>query len=452
MSVSKTVTSRVRVTSPSDLWRLVVVHALDPDRVGSAHILRASRPVTLGREAQGEGSVVLDDPELSRAHARLEPSGEAWALVDLGSHNGTFLDARAIERAPAGHGAVIRIGSHLLVLQRVSLEAARDLVMAANARSELVGKSIAIAAVRTEIARLAPTATPVLVIGESGVGKELVARELHRLSERTGPLVSMNAAALPESLAESELFGHAAGAYTGASGRSRGLFEEAEHGTLFLDEIGEMPAPLQPKLLRALATGEIRSVGEARTRQLDVRVVAATNLDLEAAVDAGTFRGDLYARLAGDVIVVPPLRDRREDVVELALSFLARDGGPARIDVDAAEALTVHPWRFNVRELEQAIRSAASRATGADALELDHLPPRLREPLLARAAHEVEADLPLHLRVRPDGVPSAEELELVLREHGGNVKAVAEFFGRHRAQIYRWAERLEVDLDAFRTE
>ncbi|MCA9609006.1 MAG: sigma 54-interacting transcriptional regulator, partial [Myxococcales bacterium] len=332
---------------------------------------------------------------------------------------------------------------------------ARDLVMAANTRSELIGKSLAMAAVRTEIVRLAPTDTPVLVIGESGVGKELVAHELHRLSERTGPLVCMNAAALPESLAESELFGHAAGAYTGASGRGRGLFEEAEHGTLFLDEIGEMPTALQPKLLRALATGEIRSVGEAKTRNLDVRVVAATNVDLEAAVDEGAFRGDLYARLAGDVIVVPPLRDRREDIVELASAFLARERGPSRIDVDAAEALMVHPWRFNVRELEQAIRSAASRAgEGAQRLELDHLPKKLRAPLLARAARgpevPVEADLPLHLRVRPDGVPSAAELELVLREHGGNVKAVAAFFGRHRAQIYRWAERLKVDLDAFR--
>jgi len=455
LSSKTTVTTRVRITSRPDLWRLLVVYGPDDDRVGSAHVL-SDTAITIGREAQDDGrSIALDDPELSRAHARLEPTEHGWALVDLESHNGTFVDATRVEdRAAPDHGSVIRLGSHLLVLQRVSLESARDLVLAANASSELVGRSVAMASLRSDIVRLAPTDTPVLVIGESGVGKELVATELHRLSGRTGDLVPVNAAALPEQLAESELFGHASGAFTGASGRRKGLFEEAERGTLFIDEIGEMPIALQPKLLRALATGEVRAVGEPKARILDVRVVAATNADLESGVEDGTFRGDLHARLAGEIVLVPPLRDRREDVIELAQHFLASAGGPTRIEPNAAEALMVHAWRYNVRELEQAMRSAASRAKGREAIELDHLPPALREPLRARAAPgpmiATEADLPLDLRVRPDAVPTAEELALVLQEHAGNVKQVAAFFGRHRAQIYRWAERLEVDLESFR--
>jgi DNA-binding NtrC family response regulator len=291
----------------------------------------------------------------------------------------------------------------------------------------------------------------VLVLGETGVGKERVAQEIHRQSRRPGPLVAVHCAPIAPSLAETELFGHAAGAFTGATQKSDGVFVAADKGTLFLDEIAELPAALQPKLLRALATGEVRAVGRSDARIVDVRLVAATHGDLGQAATTGDFRGDLLARLAGWTLRVPPLRDRREDVIMLARFFLARASPGVTVSPGCAEALVLHDWRFNVRELEQALAGAAIRARDG-VIHPEHLPETVARAYFACApsTHPDAQDPPLQTLVAPDAIPDADGLRRVLQECRGNVAQVAAYFGKDRKQIYRWAERLGVDLGSAR--
>ena len=231
--------------------------------------------------------------------------------------------------------------------------AERGMVAASAAMQEALGL----------VARVAGHATTVLVTGESGTGKEVIARAIHRASPRAArAFVGINCAAIPESLLESELFGHVRGSFTGATADKVGLFEAADGGTLLLDEIGELPAPLQAKLLRVLQEGEIRRVGDQRDRKVDVRIIAATARDLATEAEAGSFREDLYYRLAVVTIRLPPLRERREDIGPLATHFVARLaqrlGRPLALGPDALEWLTGQEWRGNVRELENAVERA----------------------------------------------------------------------------------------------
>ncbi|MCZ7684673.1 MAG: sigma 54-interacting transcriptional regulator [Sandaracinaceae bacterium] len=399
------------------------------------------------------GPLALADAELSRRHATLEREAatDTFWITDLSSRNGTFVNGARQSRAGLVSGDVLRVGATLLVFERVVLDA--DAPLIALEEPPLLGRSLGMARVRGEVARVAPRDMPVLVLGESGSGKELVARALHERSGRAGALVAVNCGALPPDLVESELFGHVAGAFTGATKAEAGLFAAAEGGTLFLDEIGEMPLAVQPKLLRALATGEVRPVGGSAARRADVRVVAATNRDLRAEVAAERFRGDLFARIAGWTIELPPLRRRKEDVLVLARAFLERAGAPATLSADAAEALLLHRWPFNVRELEQACAAIAVRAAGAERALLEHLPPELRGTVESRLPLAgVASDPPLELTVRPDATPSADELARALAHFEGNVAQVAAFFGRDRRQIYRWIDRYELDVDALRRE
>jgi DNA-binding NtrC family response regulator len=247
-----------------------------------------------------------------------------------------------------------------LRLTRAEAEA-RDLRRAAGATGDLVGQSHAIKRLVEQIGRAAKSAASVLVTGERGTGKELVARAIHTLSPRAkGPLEKLNCAALPSELIESELFGHEAGAFTGATKQRRGKFERASGGTLFLDEVGDMPLPMQAKLLRVLQEREIERVGGSETLKVDVRVVAATNRDLVAACDAGAFRADLYDRLNVLPLTIPPLRARREDVPILARHFLvlaanANDRRDVTLEDDAIDALSAYSWPGNVRELRNVI-------------------------------------------------------------------------------------------------
>ncbi|MDB5296631.1 MAG: glnG, partial [Phycisphaerales bacterium] len=234
----------------------------------------------------------------------------------------------------------------------------------------LVGVSRPMRDLYAQIGRAAAAPVDVLIRGETGTGKELIARELHRLSPRAaGPFVAVNTAAVAESLAESELFGHAKGAFTGAAADRKGVFEQADGGTLFLDEIGDMPRPAQTKILRALQERTVQPVGSSRQVRVDVRVVTATHQDLTRAIADGHFRQDLYYRIKGVELTVPPLRSRREDVVLLADYFLDRlgpaDGVPRRLAADAVDALLAHDWPGNVRELEQAVTAAAAMAASA---------------------------------------------------------------------------------------
>lgn len=225
---------------------------------------------------------------------------------------------------------------------------------------------------------VAPSVAPVLISGESGVGKEIVVQLIHGWSPRAaGPLVAANCAGLPESLIESELFGHTKGAFTGADAQRRGFFRAADGGTLFLDEIGELPLALQPKLLRALESGQVTPVGSEVPVQVDTRLVAATNRDLGEAVEQGTFRDDLYYRINVIELIVPPLRDRRDDILPLARRFATEFArSPVRLSPQATQYLLAHQWPGNVRELRNAVQRACLLCRG-DVIMPEHLPPKV---------------------------------------------------------------------------
>jgi DNA-binding NtrC family response regulator len=303
---------------------------------------------------------------------------------------------------------------------------------AAAGGTDLIARSAAMKAVLEVVERVAHATHPVLFTGESGVGKEVLARRVHARSGR-GPFVAVNCAAIPEASVESELFGHVRGAFPGADRDRTGLFESADGGTLFLDEIGELPMSVQPKLLRALESGEVRRVGEDSALTYDVRVLAATHHDLESEMREGRFREDLYWRLAVLQVEVPPLRDRPDDVEPLAEALLAEASGGRvrRIEGSARRAMLGYGWPGNVRELRNAMQRAATLAT-TDLITAGDLPPRVREgegitTLIQRAAQEL---LPL------EAVERAYVLDVLKRAEGNKTKA-AEILGLDRKTLYR---------------
>jgi DNA-binding NtrC family response regulator len=298
-----------------------------------------------------------------------------------------------------------------------------------------VGASRAIQDVYELVHRAAASGMPALITGESGTGKELVARALHTLSGRPGQFVAVNCAALPENLLESELFGHDKGACTGADRDRPGLLEAASRGTLFLDEITELPAALQPKLLRALEEGEVRRLGSTQPRRFDVRFVAATNRDLDQEIADGRFRQDLYWRLHVLPIHLPPLRERIADIPLLAEHFLA---GRA-IASDALAMLTAYPWPGNVRELRNALDRAATLADAHQILPRD-LPASVRNAAGATAQVAEASSRQLPLR----DVERAYILE-ILRQTGGNKSRTAEILGVDRKTLYRKLDEYRAD-------
>ncbi len=324
----------------------------------------------------------------------------------------------------------------------------------------IVGASARMQRLLKLIARVAPTDSTVLILGESGTGKELVARSLHVLSKRSqGPFVPVNIGALPESLIESELFGYAKGAFTGATSDRQGLVEAAHGGTLFLDEIGDMPIGTQVKLLRTLENNEVRRLGETTPRLVDVRVIAATHRDLQALVADGRFRGDLYYRLNVVQIELPPLRERAEDIGLLASYFLERaarrTGRKAlRFAPEAMALLARYDWPGNVRELENAIEHAVA-VSDHDVLAPNDLPASVRTPrLLTRTTGpgaEVEArdGGARDARGRSARDPDAQSLDDVTREHvlrvlarhGDNATAAARQLGVSRTTLWRMLKR-----------
>ena len=333
----------------------------------------------------------------------------------------------------------------------------------------IVGASARMQRLLKLVARVAPTESTVLILGESGTGKELVARSLHVLSRRAhGPFVAVNVAALPESLIESELFGYAKGAFTGATSDRAGLVEEAHQGTLFLDEIGDMPTATQVKLLRTLENNEVRRLGENVPRLVDVRVVAATHRDLQSLVAEGRFRGDLYYRLNVVQIEMPPLRERGGDVGLLASYFLdraARRTGRTmlRFTPEAEMLLGRYDWPGNVRELENAVEHAVAVSEGPT-LSANDLPASVRTPKLLspRAGVDLENEpemAPGAARPRTSGRdPDARSLDDVTREHvlraltrhGGNATAAAKQLGVSRTTLWRMLKRWGVTRIAAR--
>ena len=328
----------------------------------------------------------------------------------------------------------------------------------------LVGSSRVMQEVYKRIGLLAQSEAGVLILGETGTGKELVARAIHEHSARRGkPFVAVNCGAIPETLMESELFGHVRGAFTGASVDRAGRFEAADGGTLLLDEVGELPAPAQVKLLRVLDSQVVERVGSTESIRLDVRILAATNRDLRGAVAAGTFREDLYYRLAIMQIDVPTLRDRREDIVPLAQHFLAqRVGGDVSLEIDpaAAQLLERYGWPGNVRQLRNAMHHAAVVCGGGPILP-EHLPEEVRRNGAPSATAET-SDADRHLAAFLDALPAQPgeqydtavgklERELIsraLHDSNGNQSQAAEGLGLHRNTLRKKIRQLGLQDEA----
>ncbi|MBC7174448.1 MAG: nitric oxide reductase transcriptional regulator NorR, partial [Polyangiaceae bacterium] len=377
-----------------------------------------------------DGLLSVDPTSLAQVHAclgfPLRVDGELVGLLTADArdpHAFDAVDAELLAWVGALAGAAVRTNQLIEALEHSaerlgmvadSLRRSTDSTRGAH----LVGASPAMERLRGEIALVAPTDFTVLITGETGVGKELVARALHAESKRAAePLIYVNCAALPESMVESELFGHVRGAFTGAESHRLGKLEVADGGTLFLDEIGELPPAVQPKLLRALQNGEVQRVGADRAHRIDVRVLAATNRDLEQEVAEGRFRADLFHRLNVFRIAVPPLRDRPSDVPRLVGSFCedlrVRLGtGPVRVSQAALHALCAHGWPGNVRELENAVfRAVLVAAKGVPRGE-----PIVVAPLHLGAEVRAPSRFPPPTPVAPRPSSDAEPSSLNLRD------------------------------------
>jgi two-component system nitrogen regulation response regulator NtrX len=334
----------------------------------------------------------------------------------------------------------------------------RSLKRAVEARYQMVGESPGLRQIWDAIKRAAPTNATVLLLGESGVGKELVARSIHRNSLRGRErFVQVNCAAIPEELIESELFGHEKGSFTGATEKQIGKFEQADHGTIFLDEVGDMSAKTQAKVLRVLQEGEVERLGSARTIKVDVRVIAATNKDLEAEIERGNFREDLYFRLSVIPIKVPPLRERREDIPSLVRHFadlFGRENNrrPARFTAAALEFMQKARWKGNVRELRNTVERLLIMTPG-DSIDVDDLRDVVRAdtravtPVVESAAAGANHLSPNTLREFKE---SAERRFLVekLRENAWNISKTAEVIGTPRSNLYKKLEQYAITQES----
>jgi len=385
-------------------------------------------------------SLRLTDPTVSRFHAELRASEDGIVIRDLGSTNGTKLSGALVREVVVRNDTDLRFGKTKV---RLLLDGSHDEVPASKRTSfgAMLGASPAMRSVYTLLERAAPTSAPVLLTGESGTGKELAARALHDASSRAnGPFEVVDCGGLPPTLIESELFGHEKGAFTNASHDREGAFERADGGTLFLDELGELPLELQPKLLRALGESEIRRIGSQKVRKVDVRVVAATNRDLRREVNLGSFRSDVYYRLAVIQVHLPPLRERLEDLPLLVRVLLERIASLRNIDAHIEpdepllRSLARHRWPGNIRELRNYLEQ----------LVILRVPPELPADATSQSDGVGEELLQLPLRTAKQQLVERFErtyLVRLLESTGGNVAEAARRAGVDRGTLFRTIRR-----------
>jgi len=345
-----------------------------------------------------DNDVVVRDDTVSRYHCKIVQEDTGYVLVDLRSTNGTFINKVRVREAYLKPGCTIGVGQSQL--RFAAREAEVPILPSRNDRcGGLIGGNARMREIYTILERIAPTNTTVVIEGETGTGKEVVAQTIHGLSPRAGrEMVVFDCGAVPPNLIESELFGHEKGSFTGAVMTRQGLFEQADGGTLFLDELGELPIDLQPKLLRALEQREVRRVGSAKPTKIDVRIIAATNRTLEEEVRAGRFRQDLYYRLSVVKLHLPSLRERVDDIPLLVQHFLKNgtynrgpDGNPRvrACSRDAIAALQSYPWPGNVRELVNVVERAVSFCE-TDAIEARDLPDYVRDAAAAAPGRPIQ--------------------------------------------------------------
>ncbi|MCA9606437.1 MAG: sigma 54-interacting transcriptional regulator [Myxococcales bacterium] len=430
MSLDRTMTSP-RAGSGADAGPTHRLRVVSPPECTGVVALEASKEwQVLGR---GAG---VDHPTVSREHLAIRRRGMVLEVEDRGSHNGTWLDGERLDEAPRflSNDPVLRLGDVLAVVEEEVADAE------GIDRDALPGDAPPMRALRAMLERIASGRTHVLLLGETGTGKELAARELHRLAGRKD-LVTFNCAGLSAQLADSQLFGHLKGAFTGAEVSHEGLFRRADGGTLFLDEVAELDPSVQAKLLRVLETGEVQPLGSDRVATVDVRVVAATQPDLADLVADGRFRRDLFARLALASAVVPSLRERRGDlpgwIARLEARWCAEDGGaPLAWTPEAIERAMLAPWEDNLRGLDRAIyqlrlRHGPGASVTAAMIDAASLAPGQAPSVTDGLGGPAPAKL---------DKPTKEELVRALEENGGSVRATARHYGRDRRQIYRWMD------------
>ena len=426
---------------------------------------------------------LVDDPWMSGHHASLvrqRPHEDGvFCLQDNDSTNGCRANGKKVTSHRLRHGDIIETGRTFWKFHRARVERLQLLVDSVHRTGPVKPTSSASIEFLAQIYRLvafAATDIPLIVLGESGSGKEVMTGEIHQISGRSGRFVALNCAALPEGLIESELFGHRKGAFTGATTDKRGLVEEADGGTLLLDEVGDMSLPAQAKLLRLLQDGTFTRVGETAGRHVDVRFVAATHRDLDSMVDQGTFRGDLFARLNGFCIKLPALRERKEDMGLLLSVFLGREWSgptPPRMEQSAYRAFLHYDWPFNIRQLEKTVRSAVALAGDEGVINLGCLPDAVRlavdpapeadeapladgdssrlspeDPAVGGAATDPAAEPKRHVRRTLDQL--CAELPGLLERFHGNLAEVAREMGTSRSQVYRWLQRTDIDPKLYR--
>jgi DNA-binding NtrC family response regulator len=381
-------------------------------------------PLSIGKSRSA--GLRVDDPHVSRIHAQVTLTTQGVLIEDLGSSNGTFVNGAAIDRAVVTHDAVITVGKSDL---RLVVGPSQERASFAGA----IGSSEQMAHVFAVLQKLAGTEVTVTLIGETGTGKDVLARALHRGSARhEAPFEVFDCGAVAPNLVESDLFGHQKGAFTGALDDREGIFERADRGTVFLDEIGELPLELQPRLLRVLEQRQVQRVGGDRAIGVDVRVVAATNRDLEEEVEAGRFRRDLYFRLNAAVVHVPPLRERLDDLPALVELFVAESGRPLQVAPETLETLRAYDWPGNVRELKNVVTSAAALADGAT-LEPRHLLFFKRRGGASRGDETLDR---LPLAGRTLEMLERAAIKQTLGETGGNKSKAARVLGIAASTLY----------------
>jgi transcriptional regulator with PAS, ATPase and Fis domain len=443
---------------------LVLLYAPRFEELAAAYPFFTSE-IVLGRDATC--SICIPDQAVSRNHARIEArlegpreDGTTWYLRDLSSRNGTIVGGRYVTEQRLHDLDEIRIGD--AIFKFVEEEATAYVpfrIDGSRAKSapppldDLVGGR-QIDAIARDIERIAPTELSCMILGETGTGKEVVARAIHRLSGRKGSLQAINCAAIPQNLLESELFGYRRGAFSGADRDKPGLIKLADSGTLFLDEIGDMPLEAQAKLLRVLQAKEVFPLGATTAERVDVRVACATHQNLREQVRDGKFRGDLFARLNEHAVSLPPLRRRKEDIYLLAKTFAARYGRPdVGLTFSFMLALVHYDWPYNVRELESCIKRGLA-LTGGAPLDAKHLPQDIAEKMkeYGDKKHPRHESASVEIPVAKRAAPTEAELRALLERHQGNVAAVGRELGKERMQIHRWLKKYGISLDAYRSE
>jgi hypothetical protein len=392
VTVTRSMIQPARAERSAQLF--LVLECNQPLALPARYLLRGLDQVTVGRgEARGataQGamlSLLVADRRISTSHALLRRVGDGWMIEDQGSKNGTLVDGKPVQRAPLADGALLELGDTFLLFRS-------DLEVPAGSPAILDGSELraptevlatmglALGVDLAKLRSIAASKVAVLVGGETGTGKELVARAIHKLSGRRGALQALNCAALAPGRIEAELFGHRKEAFPGAGEERPGLVAGADQGTLFLDEVGDLPLAAQGALLRVLQESEVLPLGATTPVRVDLRLVCATNRDLGALVAQGKFRADLLARLGGFTLTLPPLRRRREDlglIIATLLPRLAADrAGQVTFGYEAARALLRYEWPHNIRELERCLAAALVLASDG-AVKLEHLPEAVRE-------------------------------------------------------------------------